>query len=569
MHEGPSIKLALSALALALASNACTGSLTGGGEGAESKDHTPPVVELISPMRGTVSEGNIIQVRGVVTDDGSGPDKVTVNGETASLRGDGTFELTLDVEDGITLIETIATDKAGNEGTDARAVLAGLLADLDMTVSEGVAAHLSPAAIGGLGDMVADVAGNTDFTAIATALNPVVDTGNGCNSAKVYVNTVGHGGVEVDASAIDGGIGADVTIRDLVVTGRVRFRALCISGSASWTIRADAYDVGGDITAQIASGDINIGLVNVSSRFRDFDLNVNNVPGFIENLFENNVRDRLAGILRNKVAEMVPPLANSFLGEFLADAWDVSLLGQTVSLAIQPSAMTWNQQGGTIVLDTKSSVEGLGDALFLSNPRPRPSATDMASDGLRLGLADDMLNQLLSAIWVSGALEEAIVPLDGDALSAAFGADVAQATMTMMLPPVANFDRSTGTAQIMIGDLMITAMDASGGTLAQFVVSSEIELAVETAADGRIKLVTRTPRILAQVLEQSDLLLTALDNSKVAAIAELAIKQLSLKADDLLGSLPVPGVADATIMAPSFQPVGGYLLMGGQIDFAQ
>jgi hypothetical protein len=160
-----------------------------------------------------------------------------------------------------------------------------------------------------------------------------------------------------------------------------------------------------------------------------------------------------------------------------------------------------------------------------------------------------------------------MVPGDADALSAAFGADVAQATMTLMLPPVANFDTSSGTARITLGDMIVDAVDQSGGTLASFVVSADIDLAVETSADGRVKIVTRTPRVLAQVLEQSPSLLVALDKLKVAAIAELAIKTLSLKADSLLENLPVPGLADATIMSPTFQPVGGYMLMGGEVQF--
>ena len=69
------------------------------------------------------------------------------------------------------------------------------------------------------------------------------------------------------------------------------------------------------------------------------------------------------------------------------------------------------------------------------------------------------------------------------------------------------------------------------------------------------------------MLEQSSTLLVPLDSSKVAAIAELAIKQLSLKADDLLADIPVPGLPNATIASPTFQPVSGYLMMGGELQF--
>ena len=545
---------------------ACTGTITDGR--TNPNDHTPPVVEVTSPPRGTVTEDSSVTVAGTVTD-GESAVAVKVNGQPVPVNPDGSFSTTVEVGEGITLFDTIATDAGGNEANDARAVLSGTLVPQETPVAEGVVANLSGEAMNGLGDLVSSIANNTDFTALATALNPVVDAGGGgCNSARVYVDSVGHSGVQVGVSPVSGGVHAGVSIGSLVVHGHVSFRAICIGGSASWTITADAYDVGGVITPTLSAGSIAIALAGVTSDFRGFNLDVNNIPGFIEDIFEDDVRDKLAQILRDKVNEMVPPLTTAFLAEFLAGAWDVSFLGQTVSLGVTPSAMTWTEQGGTITLDTSAQIAGAEGGSYLTSPRPRPSDADMASTGIRIGLADDVLNQLLSAIWTSGALEDAMVPGDADALGAAFGGDVASATMTLMLPPVANFDTTTGTARITIGDMMVTAIDPSGATLAAFVVSADIDLAVETSSDGRVKVVTRTPRILAQVLEQAPTLLVPLDKLKVAAIAELAIKTISLKADDLLENLPVPGLADASIMAPSFQPVMGYMLMGGEIAFA-
>lgn len=544
---------------------ACTGTITDGRGGA-SNDTTPPVVEVTSPPRGTVTEDRSITVAGTVTDTQSAV-ALKINGENVPVNPDGSFSKTLEVADGITLLDTVATDAGGNEANDARAVLSGTLVPQDTPVAEGVVANLSGEAMNGLGALVSSIANNTDFTALATSLNPVVDTGGGCNSAKVYVSSVSHGGVEVGVDPVAGGVQAAVALRSLQVRGSVSFRALCFGGSASWTISADSYDLGGVITPSLASGTINIGLAGVSSDFRGFNLDVNNIPGFIEDIFEDDVRDKLADILRDKVNELVPSLATAFLAEFLAGAWDVSFLGQTVSLGVTPSAMSWTDQGGTIVLDTSATIAGV-EGMYLSSPRPRPSEADMASTGLRIGLADDVLNQLLSAIWAAGAFEDAMVPGDADALGAAFGGDVASATMTLMLPPVANFDTTTGTARITIGDMMVTALDPGGATLAAFVVSADIDLAVETSSDGRVKVVTRTPKIIAQVLEQAPTLLVPLDREKVAAIAELAIKTISLKADSLLENLPVPGLADASIMSPTFQPAMGYMLMGGQIAFA-
>jgi hypothetical protein len=237
-----------------------------------------------------------------------------------------------------------------------------------------------------------------------------------------------------------------------------------------------------------------------------------------------------------------------------------------VDFSFWPSEMSWTEAGGSLVLDSTTGIAGV-EGRYLSTPSQRPSDADMASTGLRIAMADDLLNQLLAAVWSSGALEDTLLPGDGDALSGALGAEVDSATITMMLPPVASFDTTTGTARLTLGDLVVDAYAVDGGTVAKFAISAEIDLAVTTGASGMVQVVTGHPRILAQVLEQSSTLLVPLDSSKVAAIAELAIKQLSLKADDLLADIPVPGLPNATIESPTFQPVSGYLMMGGDLQF--
>jgi hypothetical protein len=264
---------------------------------------------------------------------------------------------------------------------------------------------------------------------------------------------------------------------------------------------------------------------------------------------------------------MVPPQANAFLAGFLADSYTAYMFGQLVDIAIWPSAMNWTAAGGSIVLDVNSTVEGTSGASYLSTPQSLPSDADMASSGIRIAMADDVLNQVLAGVWASKAWEDALLPADGDALSAAFAGDVQSATVSMMLPPVASFDTTTGTARLMLGDVEVEVFDPNATSLAKFVLSAQIDLAVQTREDGTVKLVTQTPHIAAQILSQSDQLVVPLDEQKVAAIAELAIKQLTVKADEFLDNMPVPGLSGASIMSPTFQPASGYLLMGGQVLF--
>jgi len=228
--------------------------------------------------------------------------------------------------------------------------------------------------------------------------------------------------------------------------------------------------------------------------------------------------------------------------------------------------MRWTEAGGSLVLDSNSSVMEV-DGQYVATPSQRPSDDDLASTGLRVALADDVFNQLLASVWSSGALEDTLLPGENEGLSGALGADVDSATITMMLPPVASFETTTGTSRLTLGDLVVDAYSVDGGTLASFAVSAQIDLAVTTGASGQVELVTGNPRILAQVLEQSSTLLTPLDSAKAGAIAELAIKTLTIKADDLLADIPVPGLSNATIASPTFQPASGYLMMGGELEF--
>ncbi|HLU66809.1 MAG TPA: Ig-like domain-containing protein [Kofleriaceae bacterium] len=558
MRPGPA------ALLLAGSLVACGGSGGGGEDGP--KDLVPPAIEITSPARGTLLEGaTSVTVTGRATDDVEIAG-VTINGRAASLEPDGTFSLTLEVAEGITLIESIASDAAGNQAADARGVLAGTLVDQATPVASGVAGHLAPPAMAGLAEMVSGLAAGVDWTALAASQNPVASGSTACGY-DVHVTSVEHGGIDVGADAAAGGIAATVTVRDLVVDGHANWDACVTSGTTDFTITADAYDLTGLIAPRLEGSAIQVSLTGVTSGFRGFGVDINGVPGFVEDIIDGAVRDKLAEILRDKITEIVPPMATDFLAEFLADTWEVDLLGRTVGLSIAPVEMSWTEQGGTIVLDASAAVSGAEGGVYLSTPRPRPDDAAMASTGLRVAVADDLLNQLMAGIWVSGALEAAAVPVDPATLGAAIGADVDSATVTLMLPPVASFDTSTGTARLTVGDLVITAFAPSGDTVASFVISAEIDLAAETASTGQVTLSTHPARILGQVLEQSPDLLTPLDAQKVAAIGDLAIKQLSLVTDSLLDTLPIPGLPGAAITSPTLQPAGGYLLLGGEVEF--
>jgi hypothetical protein len=111
----------------------CTGTITR--EGLDPDDHLPPTVEVETPERGATTGEGAVTVSGRAQDAESAVLQVTVNGTVATLADDGSFEASITLGEGITLIETVATDGGGNTASDARAILSGELVDQSTAVA--------------------------------------------------------------------------------------------------------------------------------------------------------------------------------------------------------------------------------------------------------------------------------------------------------------------------------------------------------------------------------------------------------------------------------------------------
>ena len=530
----------------------------------QTADFAPPTLEVTAPSRASFAETDTVVVRGVA-DAAAGLAEVTVNGQAAKLSDDGSFSITLELPETITLLETVATDETGNEIVDARAILAGTLVDQDTPVPEAMAAHMSEAAMSGLGEMVSGFANDTDWTAMARSQNPVATSGSGCNEYQAYVTRVSHGAIEFSTRAATGGIRVTLRIRDLRVNGHIDWRALCANGTTSYTITADSYEMGGLVIPGFVRGAMAVTVQDVTSQFQNFRLNASGVPGWIEDRFQDQARDYLAGMARDFVRQEVPPIAKDFLADFTDNEVVFEVLGQPIHMQVRPTAMSWTDQGGTILLESSSYVPGLAGGVYLANSQDRPRPGSTGGSGLEIAVAADALNQLLAAIWHSGALEDALLPEEASALGAILQADVSHASATMLLPPVVSFDGERGVSQVTLGDVLIEAFGPDGDSLVTFAISAEIEIEVGARADGGLRLRTGTSRVLAQVLDSAPGVRAS--GSAVSSLVELLVPQVGRQAQSLFDEIPVPGLPGGEISSPVVLPHDGYLVAGGEISF--
>src|SRR5256885_266995 len=141
-----------------------------------------PTLDVASPARGAlVADSTTVTVTGTVTDDHAGV-KVTVAGQDVPVAKDGSFSASVTIPPGVSIIETHAIDKAGNDVRDVRSVLAGDLAPSDGTTGGQFGARAGVKALNAVASSVATTAKAIDYTAAVQPLNPACNNG-GCLGA--------------------------------------------------------------------------------------------------------------------------------------------------------------------------------------------------------------------------------------------------------------------------------------------------------------------------------------------------------------------------------------------------
>jgi hypothetical protein len=530
----------------------------------QTADYPPPTLEVTEPARATFAETDTVVVRGYA-DAAAGLAEVRVNGQPADLASDGSFSLTLEVPDTLTLIETVAVDENGTETVDARAVMAGNLVEQSTPVADAMAAHVSEGAMAGFGEMISDFANDTDWQELARSLNPIASAGDGCNEYRAHVNTVSHGAIGLTTRAAAGGIRVGLRINNLRVTGRVDWRAVCISGTTTFTITANSYELGGLVVPGFVRSALDVSIQDVTSEFQGFRLSADGIPGFVEDTFQGQARTRLANMLRDTIQNEVPALAREFLGGFTSNQFDFEVLGQPIRMQVRPTDMSCTERGGTIVLESSADVPGLGGGVYLSNPQARPNPGSTGGSGLEVAIAADAINQVLAAIWHSGVLEDTLLPDEASALGAILGQEIGSATATMLLPPIVTFDGQSEISRITLGDVVIEAFGPGGDSLVKFALSAEIEITVGQRSDGGLRLRTGASRVLAQVLERAPGVRAT--GPALTSVVELIVPQVGRQVQSLFDVIPIPGLPGGEIGSPVIQPHDGYVVAGGEVVF--
>ncbi len=533
------------------------GSSPGPEEEPRAYDEYAPTITITSPQRGLIEDNSTeLMVEGLVTDDVSGVALVYVNGQPAVVKPDGTFRAPIALESGLNVIETKATDAVGKEAADVRAVLVGEFAPADESVGDGLGFRINSQTLSVLETIAADSIANMDIESAIVSQSPLARFDKLVFHGWVRADTASLGGVSsISITPSDGGIIFDIILEDLHVEGIIDRDS---SADRRYTLDVKKIHILGEMKISLDGDNLkfNTNSTWVNIREQDVDFNSTLFYDFIFGVFVDASSDFSKGL--EKVArEQLPAQIDAFLADFLSTK-TVNLLGQSIEMDIVPSQVSFDDTGGLIAADTRI-VAGNGASGFYRTHVALPDTVRSSSDSaLQLGVADDVLNQLLSTLWGSAGVIHSI-PIAADS-QLSLGGQVARLDVNPLLPPVAGAD-GDGPLSLGVGDLMVSAYDSSDTELFHIAVALETMLSVRLAGDN-IQLATTGTQVKTQLIRWDE---TKIDKLTLDLLLAALPSQIDPLVSGALGDVALPSFSGSQVSSPALGPAAGYLLVTGDL----
>jgi len=307
--------------------------------------------------------------------------------------------------------------------------------------------------------------------------NPIEegDDGWACGTHRINVDSITFGTVAVDLVPVDGGLYMSVTIPNVRIGISGKYCRVSFSGTAT----ASSVNVTSTLLISIDPVTLKpvITMSGTNSTVNGLDVNINNVPGFIEDLvmsfFEDSFVESIEGAIEDQISAIVPQLQEMLEGLAIDQTFDVPALFEggtpmTVALSSSLSSIHFDPAGGTLGMrasfsapkgTTYEKLGSIGRANCLqggveANPVFPVGTT---SPQLELALKDDLLNELVYALYWGGALSLPIPEsLLGDSVSE-YGITDMVLLVDFMLPPILSACNPGQQLTVAVGDVKLDA----------------------------------------------------------------------------------------------------------------
>lgn len=525
----------------------------------EMKD--PPQLRIDSPARSTVrGEAGMVKVTGVVAPNalsGEPVEKVLVNNVQATLGADGSFTATIQVKPGATLITTSARDAAGQIAEDTRAIHAGELRKVGSMIDGALTASMSKTAFAKLSGAASTMIENLDFMPILAPMQPMAhagdESGEDCLFGRMYVDDVKLQNADISIVPTNAGLQFRAQIDGLDVPGHARYAVACVDGANTVRVKAQKVVVSGIlVVTPNGPGGFKTALTGETVNITGLDIQASGIPGAAIDLLS---LDKIAGYVISKAAPLaMEPMMNKALGG-LAGPQSVDVMGKTLQMEVDPSAIDIDASGALITLDTKMLIKGTETSpgfIFTDNALPNLDA----GNGFALGLADDLVNEMMAEMKETGLMNLAMP---------ATGGTFDNTNIAMSLPPMVSADPADGKLKVILGDMIATYTD-HGTPVAKAAINAAIELKIVPAANG-YGVAIELGKPTAKVTVMDDIAnATRLTNEDLSLATEGCLQAQIETISKLLVNIPLPAVAGLQMRNMKLDSDDGYVMLKGDIE---
>ena len=536
-----------------------------------------------------VAPGTVLTFQGSAVD-ANDVESVLVNGEPATVGGDGSFSAPVTTRFGINFVDVVATDGFGEESTKVCSFLAAnQWGVMGSAVANSIMLKLVQAAwddgnrSGGINDfddilsLVLNSSGprNAVHAALLAAnpLKPASCDQRICafgvcwcvlSSEVIYQDAV-FGGPHTSALAlVGGGIQATAQLNDIRLRLRVRGEAAEINyDTMGWvtisnvrvSLILDADLSGGQPSLSVRPGSVVVTVGSVSADFDGIDGAIINI---IISLAQGTVRNIVANTLRNFVTANFDAVLDSLMSNL-----DISTLGTTfnvpriaggppipVSFGVGFSSINTTSSRMLIGISSRFTAPLANNYFTFGVPLPPGSVLNDPINVTRTGVAAHVgiFNQVLHALWRGGMFEANFTGSDIDPELPA----EATASIVTRLPPVAQVIGSQ--VEIHLGgieavvehpDLPDNLQVSLGAT-----VRTSVSLNGNDLAFGGLS--------IEELYISSDALaLSSADQQQLEDMLRPLLQQLANSAlNDALPSIPLPTFTIPSSLGPYGLPVG-------------
>ena len=397
-------------------------------------DSSGPVLTVENPDRAEWTDEGRITVMGTVTDAVSGVDSLTVADESVAVEEDGSFERVLELDFGVNIIESVASDAdfddegVSNQSSDVRSLLySSEWFDPDNLRFDALLVRMNegPGGLDQLGSFAEDIMDTVDLESLLGG--ELYSTSGGfwifAYDISMSATSVGFGDASLSVDAVsDGTLDLRLTISDLYLDFVVEGYAPLVSLPADGTVNVDAMYVDMSVRPEVVAGtlvftDVEVNVPDPEGLSIEIESGLSDLAGTIGLDLEELVVTEMRSAVEGAVSGEVDGMLDGLLGDFgVEERFDVA--DNAYTLMAELASVSVDDGGMTLGMDTRVVPDEVLSLGALDGPDLIPVQDWLEPDfaagdsGIQMGLSTDVLNQMMFALWQGGMLDQTLTSED-------------------------------------------------------------------------------------------------------------------------------------------------------------